>query len=194
LLSRSASFGADTTPRPAVDQVHDEIKVYNAEVKEVGQWSCEQHLNFAAIGQKQPEFPGGFTSNHSLQGTPEFAYSLTNWWEAGFYLPFAVSGSSQFRNLFYGINFELGYELPPFALSQSPWALEIRPIIGFATRKGSSSSTRLSASGMTNRLRILAPSDRPPQIRERTHDIDETMDLTIGPSVELDPVPPTTPG
>ena len=31
------------------------------------------------------------------------------------------------------------------------------------------------------------------QIRERTHDIDQTMDLTIGPSVEVDPVPPATP-
>jgi hypothetical protein len=32
------------------------------------------------------------------------------------------------RNFFYGINFELSYETPPF--SQTPWALEIRPIIG----------------------------------------------------------------
>jgi hypothetical protein len=140
-------------PAFAADQVHDEIQVYNAEINEVGQWSYEQHLNFAAIGQKQPEFPGGFTSNHALQGTPEFAYGLTNWWEAGFYLPFAVSGSGQFlsdgakirslfvipdaekRNFFYGINFELGYELPPFALSQSPWALEIRPIIGVRNKE-----------------------------------------------------------
>jgi hypothetical protein len=137
----------------AADQVHDEIQVYNAEINEVGQWSYEQHLNFAAIEQKQPEFPGGFTSNHALQGTPEFAYGITNWWEAGFYLPFAVTGSGQFlsdgakirslfvipdaekRNFFYGINFELGYELPPFALSQSPWALEIRPIIGVRNKE-----------------------------------------------------------
>jgi hypothetical protein len=66
--------------------VHDEIQVYNAEIAEVGQWTYQQHLNYAAIGQTQPEFPGGFTSNHSLQGTPEFAYGLTDWWEAGFYL------------------------------------------------------------------------------------------------------------
>jgi hypothetical protein len=71
-------------PALAVDQVHDEIQVYNADINDVVQWSYEQHLNFAAIGQKQPEFPGGFTSNHSLQGTPEFAYGITNWWEAGF--------------------------------------------------------------------------------------------------------------
>ena len=53
-------------------------------------------MKFAAIGQTQPEFPGGFTSNHSLQGTPEFAYGITKWWEAGFYLPFAVNGSGEF--------------------------------------------------------------------------------------------------
>jgi hypothetical protein len=137
----------------AVDQVHDEIQVYNAEINDVGQWSYEQHLNFAGVGQTIPEFPGGFTSNHSLQGTPEFAYGLTKWWEVGFYLPFAVSGTGEFlsdgakirnlfvvpdagkRNFFYGVNFELGYELPPFAQSQSPWTLEIRPIIGLRNKE-----------------------------------------------------------
>ena len=83
-------------PALAVDQVHDEIQVYNAEINDVGQWSYEQHLNYAGIGQTRPEFPGGFTSNHSLQGTPEFAYGVTNWWEAGFYLPFAVTGTGEF--------------------------------------------------------------------------------------------------
>jgi hypothetical protein len=133
-------------PVAAADQVHDEIQVYNAEIAGIGQWTYEQHLNFAAIGQTQPEFPGGFTSNHSLQGTPEFAYGITKWWEAGFYLPFAVNGSGEFlsdgakirslfvvpdaakRDFFYGINFELGYELPQFSLTR--WNLEIRPIIG----------------------------------------------------------------
>jgi hypothetical protein len=134
----------------AADQVHDEIQVYNAEINEIGQWSYEQHLNFAAIGQKQPEFPGGFTSNHSLQGTPEFAYGITNWWEAGFYLPFAIDGSGLLsngakirslfvvpdagkRNFFYGVNFELGYDMPQFA--PTPWNLEIRPIIGVRNKE-----------------------------------------------------------
>ena len=135
----------------AVDQVHDEIQVYNAGIAEVGQWTYEQHLNFAAVGQTTPEFPGGFTSNHSLQGTPEFAYGITNWWEGGFYLPFAVTGTGEFlsdgakirslfvipnadkRNFFYGVNFELGYEMPQF--SPTPWALEIRPIIGVRNKE-----------------------------------------------------------
>ena len=72
----------------AADQVHDEIQVYNAEIAGIGQWTYEQHLNYAAIGQTVPEVPGGFHSNRALQGTPEFAYGLTEWWEAGFYLPF----------------------------------------------------------------------------------------------------------
>ena len=135
-----------TRPAFAIDQVHDEIQVYNADITGVGQWTYEQHANYAAVGQTQPEFPGGFTSNRSLQGTPEFAYGITNWWEGGFYLPFAVASNGELlsdgakirslfvvpdaakRNFFYGVNFELGYELPPFA--PSPWALEIRPIIG----------------------------------------------------------------
>jgi hypothetical protein len=138
-------------PALAADQVHDEIQVYNAEINDVGQWSYEQHLNYAGIGQTRPEFPGGFTSNHSLQGTPEFAYGVTNWWEAGFYLPFAVTGTGEFladgakirslfvvpdaekRNFFYGVNFELGYEMPQF--SPMPWGLEIRPIIGVRNKE-----------------------------------------------------------
>src|ERR1700692_4994908 len=82
-------------PAFAADQVHDEIQVYNAEIAEVGQWTYQQHLNYAPVGQTQPEVPGGFSSNRSLQGTPEFAYGITDWGEAGFYLPFAGTGSGQ---------------------------------------------------------------------------------------------------
>jgi hypothetical protein len=137
---------AASRPALAADQVHDEIQVYNAEIAEVGQWTYQQHLNYAAVGQTQPDVPGGFSSNRSLQGTPEFAYGITDWWEAGFYLPFAVTGSDQLlsdgakirslfvvpdaakRSFFYGVNFELGYEMPRF--SSNPWGLEIRPIVG----------------------------------------------------------------
>jgi hypothetical protein len=138
--------GFASRPALAADQVHDEIQVYNAEIAEVGQWTYQQHLNYAPVGQTQPDVPGGFSSNRSLQGTPEFAYGITDWWEAGFYLPFAVSGSGQLlsdgaklrslfvvpdaakRSFFYGVNFELGYEMPRFA--SNPWGLEIRPIVG----------------------------------------------------------------
>ena len=144
VVALAAAFASP--PAFAADQVHDEIQVYNAEIAEIGQWTYEQHLNFAAVGQTQPDVPGGFSSNHSLQGTPEFAYGITDWWEGGFYIPFAVDGSGQLlsdgakirslfvvpdaakRSFFYGVNFELGYELPRFA--SSPWGLEIRPIVG----------------------------------------------------------------
>jgi hypothetical protein len=144
-LCIAASLGASGTAH-AVDQVHDEIQVYNAEIAAIGQWTYEQHLNYAAIGQTQPQYSGGFTSNRSLQGTPEFAYGITDWWEGGLYLPFAVTSAGELisdgakirslfvvpdaakRDFFYGVNFELGYELPPF--SPTPWGLEIRPIVG----------------------------------------------------------------
>src|SRR5258708_5173125 len=133
-------------PALAADQVHDEIQVYNAEIAAVGQWTYQQHLDYVPVGQTQPEVPAGFSSNRGLQGTPEFAYGIADWWEAGFYLPFAVTGSGQLlsdgakfrslfvvpdaakRSFFYGVNFELGYEMPRF--SSNPWGLEIRPIVG----------------------------------------------------------------
>ena len=143
-----ALISSPLTPLPAraTDEIHDEIQVYNAEIAEIGQWTIEQHLNYAWLGQTQPEFPGGLTSNHSLQGTPELAYGVADWWEVGFYAPFAVTGEGQFlsnggkirtlfvvpnadkHDFFYGVNFELSYQTPSFA--QMPYALEIRPIIG----------------------------------------------------------------
>jgi hypothetical protein len=56
----------------------DEIQVYNAGVADVGQFTIQQHLNYAGPGQKDPPFPGGIPSNHSLNGTPEFAYGMTD--------------------------------------------------------------------------------------------------------------------
>jgi hypothetical protein len=123
----------------------DEIQVYNANIAAPGQFTIQQHLNYVGIGQKDPPFPGGFGSDKTLNGTPEFAYGMTGWWELGLYLPFAVKDrqflSNAFklrtlfvtphadqRNFFYGVNFELGYEMPKF--SQTRWGLEIRPIVG----------------------------------------------------------------
>jgi hypothetical protein len=123
----------------------DEIQVYNAGIAEVGQFTIQQHLNYIPLGVKEPPFPGGIISNHSLNGTPEFAYGITDWWEVGLYLPFSikdqtfysdafkvrtlfVSPHAEQRNFFYGVNFEFANETPPFA--QTRFAMEIRPIIG----------------------------------------------------------------
>ena len=128
----------------------DEIQVYNAEIAKVGQWTFQLHNNYAFIGRKEPDFPGGLIPNHALNGTGEWAYGITDWWEMGFYTPYAVdqnltpySNAMKIRQLFvipnaaeraffYGVNFEFSYAMPQF--SDAQWNMEIRPIIGW--RKG----------------------------------------------------------
>jgi hypothetical protein len=129
--------------RPA--KATDEIQVYNAAIAAVGQFTIQQHLNYTATGLKEPPFPGGLVSNHAINGTPEFAYGVTDWWEVGLYLPFAiqdqqflsnafklrtlfVSPNADQRNFFYGVNLEFSNTMPKFA--QTRFALEVRPIIG----------------------------------------------------------------
>jgi hypothetical protein len=123
----------------------DEIQVYNASIAAPGQWTIQQHLNYVGRGLKEPPFPGGLVSNGSLNGTPEFAYGVTDWWELGLYLPFAVqdrqflsdavklrtlfvSPNADQREFFYGVNFEISNSTPRF--SQTRFGLEIRPILG----------------------------------------------------------------
>lgn len=131
---------------PAVASATDEIQVYNAEIAKVGQWTVQQHLNYAINGRKEPDFPGGLVPNRALQGTPELAYGVTDWYEIGFYAPFAVSADRQFlsngfkirhlfvspnaeeRSFFYGVNFEFSYMMPKF--SQTKYGIEMRPILG----------------------------------------------------------------
>ena len=130
-----------TPPAKAVD----EIQVYNAGIAAPGQFTIQQHLNYIALGQKDPPFPGGLVSNRSLNGTPEFAYGVTDWWEVGLYLPFAVqdgrfysdsfklrtlfvSPNAEQHNVFFGVNFEFSNSQPKFA--QTRFGIEIRPIIG----------------------------------------------------------------
>jgi hypothetical protein len=144
-LALGAAAGVTLDPRPA--RAVDEIQVYNAEIAEVGQWTVEQHLNYTLNGRKQPDFPGGLVPNHALNGTPEFAYGVTDWFEFGFYIPWAVNAQDQFlsnaiklrtlfvtpdankKDFFYGINFEYDFPTPPFG--QTRLAMEIRPIIGW---------------------------------------------------------------
>jgi hypothetical protein len=141
LLAGTALSVALGRPAKAVD----EIQVYNAGIAAPGQFTIQQHLNYVAAGVKEPPFPGGLVSHGSINGTPEFAYGLTNWWEVGLYLPFAiqdrqylsdgfklrtlfVSPNADQRNLFYGVNFEFSNSTPKF--SQARFGMEIRPIIG----------------------------------------------------------------
>ena len=77
----------------------------------------------------QPRFPGGIVPNHTLNGVPEWAYGVTDWFEAGLYLPlYSISGSGALtyngfkvrtlfvkpdaanQRFFYGVNFEFSCE------------------------------------------------------------------------------------
>jgi hypothetical protein len=133
--------------QPHAARAVDEIQVYNGEIADVGQFTVQQHLNYTFLGHKEPDFPGGFPSNHALNGTPEFAWGITRWFELGLYIPWAVDGEGRFlsnafklrtlfvtpdadkKNFFYGLNFEYDYTTAPF--SPTRFAMEIRPIIGW---------------------------------------------------------------
>jgi hypothetical protein len=128
----------------------DEIQVYNGEIAKPGQFSLESHSNYAISGRKTPDFNGGLVPHHALNGTPELAYGVNNWYELGLYLPYAIDRDGNFysngfkirhlfvvpdaakREFFYGVNFEFSYTTPKF--SETRFASEIRPIIG--VRKG----------------------------------------------------------
>jgi hypothetical protein len=150
LLAFSAYAQNDEESGRTGHAVNDEIQVYNGEIAKVGQWTLQSHSNYAINGRKEPDFPGGIIPNRALNGTPELAYGLTEWWEIGFYAPYAVDQSGQYlsnagkirqlfvtpnaaqRSFFYGVNFEFSYAMPRF--SDTRWNIEIRPIIG--VRKG----------------------------------------------------------
>jgi hypothetical protein len=84
--------------------------------------------NFTTNGRKTPAFPGGIIPDESLNGVPEWAYGVTDWFEQGLYLPlysisknhsatlngvklrelFVVPNAAE-QTLFYGCNFEFSY-------------------------------------------------------------------------------------
>lgn len=125
----------------------DEIQVYDAEITAPGHFNLTWHNNYTPSGRTQPDFPGGIVPNHALNGVPEWAYGVTDWFEAGIYLPvytrtndgallfdstklralFVVPDAHD-RTLFYGVNFELSYNTPHWETSR--FSGEIRPIIG----------------------------------------------------------------
>jgi hypothetical protein len=134
-------------PRGARAQT-DEIQVYDAEIAAAGTFNLTWHNNFTPSGREQPDFAGGIVPNHALNGVPEWAYGVTDWFEAGTYLPvytrtadgallfdsvklralFVVPQAAS-RTFFYGLNFELSYNTPhwePYRYSG-----EMRPIIGW---------------------------------------------------------------
>src|ERR1700730_1892824 len=114
-------------------RANDEIQVYNAEIAKIGQWTFQLHSNYAFIGRKEPDFPGGLVPNHALQGTGEWAWGeLTPYSNAAKIRQLFVIPNAAEREFFYGVNFEFSYAMPQF--SETRWNMEIRPIVGW--RKG----------------------------------------------------------
>jgi hypothetical protein len=134
-------------PKPALAQT-DEIQVYDAAIEDPGVFNLMVHTNFTPIGRTTPAFPGAIIANDSVNGTAEWAYGVTPWFEQGLYLPVysfyshgrgATINGFKIRELFvrphardhtffYGVNFE-------FSVNALYWeskriTSEVRPIVG----------------------------------------------------------------
>ncbi|HKD22213.1 MAG TPA: hypothetical protein VKB71_09370, partial [Rhizomicrobium sp.] len=126
----------------------DEIQVYDAQIAPKGILNLTLHNNYTFSGLKTPRFPGGLVPDHTLNGVPEFAYGVTDWFEQGLYLPLYSVASNRGATLngfkirelfvtpdaanrlfFYGVNFEFSYNARHWDTSR--FSSEIRPIIGW---------------------------------------------------------------
>ena len=125
----------------------DEIQVYTGELAGVHEASLTLHANYTPRGLKVAGIPGGVVTDHSVNGTFEWAYGVTEWFEAGLYLPvysitrdgnvlmdggkvralFAVP-HAELRSFFYGVNFEYSRNAKHWDTSR--YSGEIRPIVG----------------------------------------------------------------
>ena len=126
----------------------DEIQVYDGGLAAPGTFNLTMHMNDVERGIATPAFPGAVVANRSFNTVPEWAIGVTNWFEAGAYLPvlsrdhfagwgvdgvklrtlFAVPNADS-RRFFYGANFE-------FSINASRWdtkriSSEVRPIVGW---------------------------------------------------------------
>lgn len=143
----SCLLTAATAPR--LHAQTDEIQVYTAEIAEPGEFTLTLHNNYTPEGRTSPEFPGGVTPNHTLNGVPEWAYGATDWLELGTYFAvysltptggehlqaesaklralFVVPHANK-RTFFYGLNFEFSHNARRWEPTRNSG--EMRPIIG----------------------------------------------------------------
>lgn len=126
----------------------DEIQVYDGGLADVGVFNLTWHNNFTPKGIKSPAFAGGITPDKSFNGVTEWAYGVTDWFEAGLYLPlytldksegFGVDGF-KLRTLFaspHGGDRKFAYGLGiEFSTNAKRWdttrfTSEYRPILAF---------------------------------------------------------------
>jgi hypothetical protein len=126
----------------------DEIQVYDGGLAPPGVFNLTVHNNYTVSGLADPAFPGAVVSEHAWVGVPEWAYGVTEWFEAGLYLPlysfdehlgatldgfklrtlFAVPHAAD-RTFFYGVNFEFSYNGKHWDAKR--FTSEIRPIVGW---------------------------------------------------------------
>jgi len=126
----------------------DEIQVYDASLAPKGIFNLTWHNNFTPSGLKTPSFPGGITTDKSLNGVTEWALGVSPWFEAGLYLPlysydqdlgFKINGfklrtlfaspNGNDRTLAYGVGMEFSYNAKHW--SEVRVSSEIRPIIAW---------------------------------------------------------------
>jgi hypothetical protein len=125
----------------------DEIQVYTGGLETPGKFNLTIHANYTPSAQTIPRFPGGIIPQGSANGAFEWAYGVSDWFEAGAYMPvytvtrngkvlldgvklralFAVPRADS-RRFFYGVNFELSRNSR--AWDESRYGGEVRPIIG----------------------------------------------------------------
>lgn len=126
----------------------DEIQVYDGSLAPKGVFNLTLHNNFTPSGIKTPAVAGGVTADRSLNGVPEWALGVTDWFEAGLYLPlytrdknlgwgvdglklralFAVPNGAD-RKFVYGANFEFSYNATRWDTTRI--TSEVRPIVGW---------------------------------------------------------------
>jgi len=126
----------------------DEIQVYDASLASKGVFNLTWHNNFTPNGIKTPAFPGGITTDKSLNGVTEWALGVSSWFEAGLYLPlysydkdlgFKIDGlklrtlfaspNANDRKLGYGVGMEFSYNAKHW--DESRITSEIRPILAW---------------------------------------------------------------
>jgi len=126
----------------------DEIQVYDGGLAAPGVFNLTWHNNFTPRGIDTSAFPGAVVADQSFNGVTEWAYGVTEWFEAGLYLPlythdknqgwgidgtklrllFAVPKADD-RKFFYGANFEFSFNATRW--DEKRFTSEVRPIIGW---------------------------------------------------------------
>ncbi|MBX7186423.1 MAG: hypothetical protein K1Y01_14890 [Vicinamibacteria bacterium] len=136
-----------TLPSLAAAQA-DEIQVYDGGLAAKGTFNLTLHNNYIARGLKERAFDGAVVADKSWNGVPEWAFGVTDWFEAGLYLPlytldkdlgFGIDGvklralfaapNGDNRRFVYGANFEFSYNAKRWDSTRI--TSEVRPIIGW---------------------------------------------------------------